>query len=180
LNRYKLPAVYILLTIAAAVAMMVLAFKWFDWWGGWCYGYRPIVDTMPYVVLLLVPVIGWIFREPGRLGFFLLLIMLSFGVQLLGAFSYYHEGWNNKHRSPPLYLALMPDEEVGEFTAPDDRSAYDKAVAMGAIKVVEFGHDIDRPQNRHRLLSVTDNQIFYFLFTFVESRQIKEKLQENP
>jgi hypothetical protein len=106
--------------------------------------------------------------------------MLSVGVQLLGAFSYYQEGWNDRHRSPPLYQALMPDGKIGQFTAPDDRSAYDKAVAMGAIQVVGVGQDIDRPQNRHRLWSVTDNQIFYFLFTCVESRQIKEKLQENP
>ncbi len=26
---------------AAMLALLVVAFKWFDWWGGWCYGPRP-------------------------------------------------------------------------------------------------------------------------------------------
>ena len=27
-----------------AVAPYLMSCKWFDWWGGWCFGHRPIVD----------------------------------------------------------------------------------------------------------------------------------------
>jgi len=43
------------LTIAM-LATMALQCRWFDWWGGWTYGYRPWLDVIPYLVLLLIPV----------------------------------------------------------------------------------------------------------------------------
>lgn len=54
------------------VTQIALASKWYDSWGGWCYGYRPIVDTTPVLALLLVPVLpelrtnctrGWLLRK---------------------------------------------------------------------------------------------------------------------
>jgi hypothetical protein len=41
----------------AIVALLIVASKWFDWWGGWCLGYRPLVDTMPLLAIMLVPAI---------------------------------------------------------------------------------------------------------------------------
>ena len=41
----------------AAFATMALQCAWFDWWGGHAYGYRPWLDVMPYLVLLLLPVL---------------------------------------------------------------------------------------------------------------------------
>ena len=41
------------LTIAT-VAVMALQCKWFDWWGGWTYGYRPWLDTVPLLVVFIV------------------------------------------------------------------------------------------------------------------------------
>ena len=42
---------------AAAVLMVLVAGKWFDWWGGSTWGYRSIVDTTPFLALLTIPVI---------------------------------------------------------------------------------------------------------------------------
>jgi hypothetical protein len=41
----------------AALAMWGFAFKWFDWWGGWCFAYRPLVDALPLLALCMLPVI---------------------------------------------------------------------------------------------------------------------------
>jgi hypothetical protein len=29
--------------------------KWFDWWGGWTYGYRPWLEAVPVLVLCMIP-----------------------------------------------------------------------------------------------------------------------------
>src|SRR5947207_8378393 len=40
----------------SALAMMAVQCKWFDWWGGHAYGYRPWLDAVPYLSLGLVPI----------------------------------------------------------------------------------------------------------------------------
>ena len=39
------------------VLLILVAGKWFDWWGGLTWGYRPIVDAAPFLALLIVPII---------------------------------------------------------------------------------------------------------------------------
>ena len=41
----------------ATLLLILVAAKWFDWWGGSTYGYRPIVDTAPFLALMMIPVI---------------------------------------------------------------------------------------------------------------------------
>ena len=42
---------------ASVVLLILVAGKWFDWWGGSTWGYRPIVDTTPFLALLMIPLI---------------------------------------------------------------------------------------------------------------------------
>jgi hypothetical protein len=81
------------LSIAALIVLLVES-KHFDWWGGWSFGYRHIVDLVPILSLLLLPVAKWVWeRKPWRVTFAALAIW-SFGVQLLGAWAYDVAGWN--------------------------------------------------------------------------------------
>ncbi|MFZ1988268.1 MAG: hypothetical protein WAW96_00720, partial [Alphaproteobacteria bacterium] len=80
----------------AMVVLLGVAFKWFDWWGGWCYGPRPIVDTMPFFALLLIPVIDWIWRRKAVLTLFLILAAWAAAVQVLGVSAYDMFGWNSR------------------------------------------------------------------------------------
>lgn len=45
--------------VAATAAIMVLRFKWFDWWGGYSYGYRPLMDAIVPLAYLLIPAFTW-------------------------------------------------------------------------------------------------------------------------
>lgn len=74
----------------------MIAAKWFDWWGGWSYGYRPIVDTMPFLTLLLLPVMDRIMIGPMLRTAFALLLTWSISVQCIGAFGYDCATWNNR------------------------------------------------------------------------------------
>ena len=81
------------LTIAI-VLMLPIEFAHFDWWGGWSYGYRHVVDPAALLTLLLIPVIPWLYAERSRLAVYLVLLAWSIFVQFLGAFAYDLAGWN--------------------------------------------------------------------------------------
>lgn len=78
----------------AVPALWLPAFLWFDWWGGWAFGYRPIMDTLPLLALLVLPVIGTVLARPAWRAAFAVLLAWSIGVQALGAFAYSPWSWN--------------------------------------------------------------------------------------
>ena len=77
--------------------MILVAGKWFDWWGGSTWGYRSIVDTAPLLALLLTPAIERLL--PGRTTRVSFAVLLwSVGVQFVGAYSYSLVGWSDLRR----------------------------------------------------------------------------------
>lgn len=77
-----------------ALVLATIAFKWFDWWGGWTYGYRPLVDVTPLLALLALPTIDALFARRARLAVAGALLAWSIAVQALGAFTFDTDGWN--------------------------------------------------------------------------------------
>ena len=78
----------------AVTLLWVPAFVWFDWWGGWTYGYRPIVDSAPLLAVLCVPGIEWLCApKPGRYALVAAVAWSGF-VQLLGVVLYTPADWN--------------------------------------------------------------------------------------
>jgi hypothetical protein len=144
--------------ISVAVAALLLpAAKWFDWWGGWCYGYRPIVDAITLLAFLAIPVVPWIRARRSRWLLCAGLGCWSLGVQVLGAFCYDVSGWNGR----PAYDVVGP--------GPDRRVTYDD-LRLAEQQVREHGgrieprdQNVDVPLHRHRLWSVTDNPMSYYL-----------------
>jgi hypothetical protein len=78
----------------AVPALWIPAFLWFDWWGGWTYGYRPIVDSVPLLMVLCIPALEWILIRPVWRAAFGVSLAWSVFVQGLGAFAYSPWGWN--------------------------------------------------------------------------------------
>ena len=173
---WKIPKFRVLIPLAAgAIVMMIIAFKWFDWWGGWCYGYRPLVDTMPLLALLLIPVVEWLLNQPSRRGVVIALLGWSIMVQWIGAFSYDVVGWNAR-TSPNQYDALLANKTVMRFHAINEGSAVEAANKLGAVRLSHVRQDIDQPSFRNRLWSVTDNPIFYYLSNYNTSRKSKKAM----
>ena len=79
------------------LAIVLLQSKWFDWWGGHTYGNRALIDTLPYLMLLLVPAA----KQTGKRRWFKVLFaafaVFAVFLQGVGAFAYNHTGWNVKN-----------------------------------------------------------------------------------
>ncbi len=122
----------------AAVLLILVAAVWFDWWGGWAFGYRPIVDVMILVALLMAPAMERILHTPWLLKSFVVLLAWSIGVQIIGAYSYNGASWNGRDKM-----------------------------------------NVDLVEYRHRIWSVSDNQILYYLANFRSARNLKKGAMEG-
>jgi hypothetical protein len=159
----------------ATVALFLVACKWFDWWGGWCFGYRPIVDLMPFLAVLLVPVFerlgNW---RTARIACGLLLAW-SVGVQVIGAFAYESVGWNARLAG---FEVKLPGR--AETLMVSDRAEVDRLLAANpGTQARERRLDIDSPDHRSRLWSVADNPILYYAANFAASRAAKTKNMDS-
>jgi hypothetical protein len=153
----------------AALLVLGLAAKWFDWWGGWCFGYRPIVDLVILLAFLSFPVANAVAASKARKTVFVGLFAYSFGVQVLGAFVYDVGGWNGRI--------------VWQVTQPGTTEAvtfHSRASALrffrergGKPEVQEL--NIDLPEYRHRLWSITDSPLVYYFANFSTARHSREK-----
>ena len=106
---WREPRFRALIPLQAAVVLMVLvAGRWFDWWGGSTWGYRSIVDTTPFLALLMIPVIERVTAHRATRVLFAALLAWSVGVQFVGAYSYSLLGWTDQWREHenPDYASL--------------------------------------------------------------------------
>ena len=78
----------------AVPALWLPAFAWFDWWGGWTYGYRPIVDSTPLLAVLCVPALDWIMERRIWRAALVASIAWSALVQVVGVLAYDIQAWN--------------------------------------------------------------------------------------
>lgn len=147
----------------AALFMMALQCKWFDWWGGWTYGYRPWLDAIPYAVLLMLPVIEPLTKTVARRAAYALLLTWSIAVQALGALTY-DRSWNIRR----IFVVRVP-EESGPRAFMEEPEAIEYARNRGGEYLGPSLCDIDLPYCRYRLWSLQDNAILYFFTHFAET-----------
>ena len=94
---WKVPRYRPLIPLQVATALLILvASKWYDWWGGTTYGYRSIVDTAPFFALSMVPVIERVLANYRMKMLFGVLLLWSITVQFVGAYSYSLTGWTEQ------------------------------------------------------------------------------------
>ncbi|MDP7037906.1 MAG: hypothetical protein QGI45_02005, partial [Myxococcota bacterium] len=85
----------VLILMPACFILMLTQFKWYDWWGGFTYGYRPLLDILPVLVLFLCPVLGSILKQRLVLILFGLTFIWSAAVQVIGL-AYDGYSWDSK------------------------------------------------------------------------------------
>src|SRR5262249_25150446 len=159
----------VLRPLAAALAIvLIVESKYFDWWGGWSFGYRHIVDATVFLALLLIPAIGWIAAQRWRLMLFCGLLAWSVVVQFVGALAYDGYGWNARLAG---HFVRLPGHATPIVV--DDDGQLPILVSRGAVVVGERRLDVDNPQYRNRLWSLQDNEIVYYISHFREARRAK-------
>jgi hypothetical protein len=149
---------------AAALANILVAAAWYGWWGGWCYGYRLLVDSVPLLALVAIPIAESIRQQRWLRTTFAVCALWSILVQVVGAFAYDVVSWNNRKvfvikTGGQTKIFLDRDEAQREFWASGGQSG------IGEVDV--NGH-------AERLWSLRDSEILYYLEHFSESRRLRQ------
>lgn len=81
------------------VSYSLLMGRWYHWFGGWAFSYRMMVDVLPFLVLLLVPILA---KEVSKRGSRIIgvLFVLSVLIQLTGIVFYDGE-WHARYDKGP-------------------------------------------------------------------------------
>jgi len=156
-------------SITAAVLLLISS-CWYDWYGGWSFGYRLVVDLVPLWAICGAGVVGVIQKSKPLLALFAVLLVWSVGVQVIGAYAYNGVQWNCR----PAYLIASANEGKPRLTLDADVAKHAARQQGAKIKVVYL--DVDRKANRHRLWSLRDNQLLYYVTHFAEARQMKKRI----
>ena len=138
---WRNPAYHPLLPLQAAVVLLFLvAGKWFDWWGGSTWGYRSIVDTTPFLALLMIPVVEKMIANRALRVVFAALLLWSVAVQFVGAYSYSLIGWTN---------------QWSEHDNPDHASLWQWRRPQIGYHVANFG--LERARKKELMAAYVDN-----------------------
>jgi hypothetical protein len=143
---------------AALACLLLMAACWVQWWGGWSFGYRLVVELVPLAMLLLIPVSNRFLTPRPLLSPFGLLAFWSIAIQTLGAFGYDPAGWNNRsayrvrRNGPEAKIELMDQETALRLQG------------QGAGEILGTDEmDVSSSLYRRRLWSVTDSQLAWLL-----------------
>jgi hypothetical protein len=152
--------------LAGTLLVLAVDAAWFDWWGGWSYGWRRLVDLAPFLVLLLAPVVPIVRRSAGARA--VCGVALAWGVllQVTGAFAYDLRGWNARR----AWRVTLPAGDVVLV----HEEAQARAGASRGARVESVTLDVDLPENRERLWSWTDGPVPYYLVHFAEARRQRQ------
>jgi hypothetical protein len=81
--------------------------RFYDWWGGWCYGPRYLCETLPVACVLFA--IGYAgLRRPWHRVVALGLVVVSVGIHAVGVFGYSgYAAWQIRHDVPDQGRSLF-------------------------------------------------------------------------
>ncbi len=153
----------------AVAALLVVEGAWFDWWGGWSYGWRRLLGLAPALTLLLVPLAGWLAARRWRRALLGALAAWAVAVQGLGALAYDLSGWNAR----PAWRMALPSGQVVLMLEPDEARA---AQVAGAVLTERTWLDVDAAANRGRLWSVGDSMIPFTVRHFQALRRSRRDM----
>jgi hypothetical protein len=124
---------------------------------------------MVYLVLFLIPCLGWIWARRPVATMFQLALAWSIFVQALGAFAATGWSWNSR----TAYRLELAGEEREIFDVSEVKRLLDDGRATFIDQKI---CSIDLPECRYRLWSVRDNQIGYYVKHYREEREQKRSL----
>ena len=184
--------------LLSCMLLVLLSSMWFDSYGGWTYGPLPIVDTLPIMSLLLIPVAQYVLEFGGFLLhdtrhlppqlkssnklvsyliviFFIVTLAISVWVQFIGAFAYNQESWNR------ITCFALSCKESG--TTEHSTFFLDLEEAKHAYqtdcKLIQTVCDINEMVHRHRLWDWNNNIISFYWNNFGAARKKKEEMCRN-
>lgn len=149
--------------IAVAVPIIVLLESLhFDWWGGWSFGYRHLVDLSILLVALVGPATEKVFRRRWILPFSVA-VAWSIFVQILGVTANDVVGWNARLA---YRLRDAQNKDVGTTFDVQEYALWNDKQRRTPLVGDVIAMNIDEPKYRQRLWSIRDSQLVYCLRHF--------------
>ena len=154
--------------VFATLALWLVVARWSGWTGGWCYGYRLVVDSAIFLAFLAIPVAEEIRKRRVLLAVVAALALWSVSVQALGAWVYDVRGWNGRSGYQPDGASVS---DASYFVTQEEAEAYCRQRGCG-YRPVDM--DVDKRRFRARLWNVRDSQILYYLGNIKKSRTYRQ------
>lgn len=139
--------------LVGMIAVWIVQALHFDWWGGWTFGYRAVVDTVPVLCIGLAEIYEQISIITWRRWAYRTLLAWSVAVQLVGVLLYDLIGWNGRE----LWRVPNPNGQTALYEPWSDSPPN----TIPPIEIIR--HNIDEPEYRDRLWSITDSPLVYYL-----------------
>lgn len=146
---------------------------YYDWWGGYSYGYRQVVDSTVFLSVLMAPILPRVCRYGPTAMAFGLLLAWSVAVQAVGAWSFDIVGWNAQRA---VVVGEGLDERIVRSIEYGESLEWEPAPGSGE-RLVELA--IDNPKHRGRMWSLADTQIDYYFRNFWSARRIRKAANSN-
>ncbi len=152
----------------AALALFLVAARWFGWAGGWCYGPRLLVDGVTLLAFLAIPVAEEIRRRRALAVAFAVCFTWAVAVQFVGAFAYDVVGWNDRS----FFRGQASGRGEATFL---HRPRRGPARGLGAGRLSRAAEiDVTSELGESRLWSLRDSQILYYVEHFSAARRLKQ------
>ncbi|EFA81714.1 hypothetical protein PPL_05708 [Heterostelium album PN500] len=149
--------------MASTAILTYAASTFFDYWGGWCFGPRPLTDLMPTLLAMIGAGITRMKRIQPLVTLLVCTGILAIIVQMIGMYAYDPMIWNYQK-------AVRGESETDlELISNFEVLSGKQADPAGTVMV-----NIDDPPYRWRLWDWNNGQPFYLLKNFGLARKMKK------
>ena len=152
--------------LVAVLLILCVEARHFDWWGGWSYGYRHVLDLTVFMSLLLIPAFETVWHRNGFRGIFAAALLWSVVAQIIGVAVYDVTGWDNR-KAVAVTMKDRPRPVI--VLEESDARAMGKDPAF--VKASGVKLNVDKPDFHRRLWSIKDSPLVYYVTHFSESRK---------
>jgi len=152
--------------LAASLLILCVEARHFDWWGGWSYGYRHLLDITVFLTVLLIPMLEAFWKKNLFRGVFGALLLWSVAAQVIGVAVYDMTGWDNRKA-----VAVTLKDQPKPVIVFDTRKVEAMRADPAFVKAENIAMSTDKLEYRYRLWSVSDSPLVYYLTHFSESRK---------
>ncbi|MBY0589465.1 hypothetical protein K2X85_20000 [bacterium] len=147
----------------AAILVTLVEAHHFDWWGGWSFGYRHLVDLSPILVTLVLPTANFIAHNVRLRVVWAIALAWSVLSQVVGVTSNDLWRWNGS------VSFSLEDKGKGQVATTESFAEFQRWMSLPGHTGKPIVRNVDRPEYRDRLWSWREQPVAFYLTHFRRS-----------